>query len=326
MGAFSKLSPATATASGAVRSPWPFNGLFGSGADGSFNITSNTTATKFVIQATNFTIDNATYTVKQQNPGGILIACTGTFKMTGTAPILDANGQGGLGATVTAGWGQPGFGFAGQGGQGGGGGVNQAGGFGGAILSCPIYSQNTGERNVQPYNIPDLTNATVFDTEATATVFSHLITGQFGGFMMVPSAGVAGNSNGNAGVALSSTLVTPWFDLLSSFDIMKILGVGSGGGNSQNGNAGGNGGGVTFICCNEFDFQSGAIMRANGAAGVNGGATKGGGGGGGGCIVVLYRTLTTNAGTIQVNGGTGGTGALGIGGNGSTGFSKTSTI
>lgn len=301
----------------------PFDGPLGSGIHGSFNITGATTATEVLYHATDFTIDNATYTVKQQNPGGIFIACRGRFKMTSGA-ILDANGRGGLGglAQVTdvnngrnGQWGRN----WGSGGGAGGGDGTRTGGDGAGCLTAPIsrdslydtltgvgvgYGGNSG------YNgVASLSGDPLLQT-------------------LTPVTG-RGTGTGVAGIAVHSSY-TAFFDAKLISDLFQLIGYGGGGGSgarnaTSNSGAGGKGGGFILIVCNELDFQSGATIRAAGSAGSNaaGATAAGGGGGGGGVIVILYRTLIVNGGTLTVSGGAAGTGnGTNDGGAGAAGYSN----
>jgi hypothetical protein len=311
-----------------MRSPWPFSGILGDGRHSSFNITTNTTATEVLFQAGDFTIDNCTYTVKQQNPGGIFIACTGRFKMT-SGGILDANGQGALGASsVTNAVGKNGMYGRGPAG-GGGGGCNDGanvGGYGAGTLALPVGMPFAN--NATAVALYDGVGTTaLFDQNTAASTLAHL---SIAARILVPSVGPA--NPGTAGNTPSTTLVTPFFDLAAATDILQLLGFGGGGGSGASisgavsSGAGGKGGGCILIVCNELDFQSGATIRASGNAGGNAAANaSGGGGGGGGVIMILYRTLITNAGTLTISGGAGGTGD-GNGGAGGAGYSKAATL
>lgn len=98
------------------------------------------------------------------------------------------------------------------------------------------------------------------------------------------------------------------------------------GSESATAHTGGAGGGALVIECDgALNFTG--IINANGLDGGGGtdSATHyGGGGGAGGTILILYKTLTANTGTVNVNGGTGGPKGTGlypgaVGGNGSVG-------
>lgn len=97
---------------------------------------------------------------------------------------------------------------------------------------------------------------------------------------------------------------------------------GAGGGVGVAGGAGGRGGGSIVIECGGALNFTGNIY-ANGANGANGGTdTTGGGGGGGGAggsVVILYNTLTSASGAININGGNGGNGGNGSGGSNACG-------
>jgi len=118
-----------------------------------------------------------------------------------------------------------------------------------------------------------------------------------------------------------TTLTNPAFVLLISF-----RGAGGGSGAGGLGSAvtgrGGNGGGVIYIECDEFEFTGALTANAeDGQNGVSGGA-GGGGGGGGGVILVRARKILTSTGAVTVSGGSGGLGISGAtnGGNGVGGF------
>lgn len=165
--------------------------------------------------------------------------------------------------------------------------------------------------------------------------------GFFGGGGGGAGCGTASNSNGGQSSGASGTyngsdddggdggngvMITFQRTFLDLYRLLQCKGGGGGGGNGQgdrNGGDGGAGGGTIIIMCKELDFQTGAVMTADGANGTNGTGSDsgGGGGGGGGLIFVSYKTLVANNGTTTVTGGTGGTGVIwhdgGDGGNGS---------
>jgi hypothetical protein len=141
------------------------------------------------------------------------------------------------------------------------------------------------------------------------------------------SASVA-DSGGDPGSAGTSRGAGLSFLVPAAGGVQLACGAGGGTGGSSffggSGGAGGRGGGALYIeCGGALDFGASATISASGANGSNGSNTNngGGGGGGGGTVVILYNTLTTNAGTITSTGGTGGTGqaAGGAGGTGASG-------
>lgn len=120
------------------------------------------------------------------------------------------------------------------------------------------------------------------------------------------------------------------FGLISQGSYIIFPGGGGGGGSSGGNNgaspgaggAGGTGGGALIIeCAGAYNFVTGSVIfgtAANGSAGTtaNSATGGGGGGGGGGNVLVLYATLTADAGTYTLAagsaGGSGGAGAAGV--------------
>lgn len=102
-------------------------------------------------------------------------------------------------------------------------------------------------------------------------------------------------------------------------------GAGSAQGAGSSAGAGGRGGGCLVIECNgAWNFTVSAGISVAGQAGFSSGShtanqiNGAGGGGGGGICYVLYNTLTSNSGTIDVAGGVGGTTSRGSGFGGTT--------
>lgn len=94
-------------------------------------------------------------------------------------------------------------------------------------------------------------------------------------------------------------------------------GSANGGGAGGTGGSGGDGGGVLIIFCGGSLNFTGTIdtsgsIGANGNSGTNSAGGGGGGGGGsGGMVLIIYETLTANAGTINDGGAAGGVGGSG---------------
>ena len=140
------------------------------------------------------------------------------------------------------------------------------------------------------------------------------------------SAGGAGGAggtgtHGNGGDGSAPTAVKQgYFKYSTKIFTCFSMGGGGGQGGSDTGNdqIGGAGGGFIIIECNNFDFNTGAIISANGNTGTSGSTPIGGGGGGGGTILVRYKTIEDNLGTLQALGGAGGADHGGDGGAGST--------
>ncbi len=98
--------------------------------------------------------------------------------------------------------------------------------------------------------------------------------------------------------------------------------VGAAGANGSGITVGGKGAGALVIeCAGAYNFDSGSTVDATGIDGGDGNINQpGAGGGAGGVFVVIYNTLTTDAGTYSLDGGKGGnstsTGGTGGGGGG----------
>jgi len=133
----------------------------------------------------------------------------------------------------------------------------------------------------------------------------------------------SGSTPGTAGSAGAAYLTQSFYTPLYGSIIRRAIYVwcGSGGGGGGNGNGrpggvGGAGGGALIIeCGGSFNFVAGGeidISGANGSNGSDGGpGNAGGGGGGGGAVgsaLIIYNTLTADAGTKTATGGNGGAG------------------
>lgn len=145
---------------------------------------------------------------------------------------------------------------------------------------------------------------------ASSTPGSGLVIGTNNGITGIQGASAAGGAGGVKNLAAPMTI---------SGKTIKVF-AGSGGGNGGNGEgtggSGGTGGGGLYLeCGGAFNFSASSTITSNGnvgSAGANkvstGGGAGGGGGGGAGSVVILYNSLTTNAGTVTLTGGTGGQG------------------
>lgn len=131
-----------------------------------------------------------------------------------------------------------------------------------------------------------------------------------------------GTSNGGAGGALVSTVVYGALarSKYAAKYLMGIMGAGGGSGGVNNiagtttSTIGGSGGGFLIIECGEawnFTTANGISVAgkqpATGSVSSNG-ASAGSGGGAGGTFIGLYKSLTSNSGTVNVSGGAAGSG------------------
>jgi hypothetical protein len=146
--------------------------------------------------------------------------------------------------------------------------------------------------------------------------------------------GVGGAStSGGAGGAVptvDAAFMTSASTRLYRKTIFLAAGAGGGGGGDGNtfgGGDGGRGGGAIYIeCAGALNFAATGVINTSGGVGQDapassGGNATGGGGGGGsaGMIVVLYNSLTANAGTLTATGGAGGAGGTADGATGAHG-------
>ena len=270
--------PSTAGGGGGL----PLNGPLGDGRHGAVSISVGTTATEVIYALTDLTV-SSTWQVKQQNPGGIIIAVTGTFSMTSTG-IIDADGTGGLGGTsqttaATAGKaGAPGKAFAGRGGNGGGDGTRAGG------PAAPVFNEIRGELYKVGSGTTSGYNTVDGDEPWSPSDAATMMRLQSGSGLAWLGAVAVGTGAGAAGAAWSTNDFP--FDVGFLFGPSTVIGYGSGAGSGGNltGNsgAGGAGGGFIFIVANTCDIDAGAQIRARGAAGSAGAAVTSGGGGGGG--------------------------------------------
>lgn len=263
----------------------------GDGADGSKTVSTSENLATGEYHYTDLTIAaGQTLGVSESSNGGLLIRVTGTVTLPGTS-VINLDGKGALGAPAVGATTQGGQGSAATGGgTGGGGGSADATYVGGAGGSSTL-------RNIT------------------------LVGGA--------QSAAAPNGAGGDGVAVSNLMKTIIKAQVGT-DLYALSGSGggSGGVNSGTGAAGGNGGGTVIIIADTIDFQSGAIITCDGAAGADGVDSNGSGGGGGGGTVILVAQHVTNSGTITVTGGAPGadSGSGGIGGTGGAGSSTVITV
>lgn len=249
----------------------------GTGADGALSVLAGTTTT----------VDLGSARIKVLNYTSINIAATGmlTFSnphASGTFIIIRSQGA----VTIA--------------------GIVDASGFGSAAGTGGPANGNNGTSG---------TNSDDFDS----------VTTHFGAFGTQGGNGSTG-ALGAGGTLAKATFYTDSAEELFFRTIRLFPGNGGGGGGSgyrttgnsgAGGNSGRGGAAVLFEVGGAWNFTG--TIKANGAAGSNGsnasgGDAAGGGGGGGGAgghVVVLYNSLTSNVGTIQVSGGNGGNGGNG---------------
>jgi hypothetical protein len=258
----------------------------GTGANGAFHATVDTTIAGATYNFTSFTIDaGVTVSVSGNNP--LTIYCQGTASIEGVLTV--SGGNGGEGVTYSSG---------------GNGGVGTAGGANGGNGS---FSSSLG-----PLSGSDGSN-----TGGLNTAGGGWSGGGGAGYATTGTA--SGNpSGGFAGVAYGDNDLT---GLTSGSG-----GGGGSGGYDCGAGGGGAGGGVIILYTQTLSIgASGSIASNGGNGGSDGSGNCGGGGGGSGGTLLIEAVDIINNGTITVAGGTGGASAIpgtpyyGIGGNGSAG-------
>ncbi len=283
--------------------------LFGTGYDGAFTVTGNTTLTRSMFYTT-LTVNTGV----TLNTGGYEIWCSTSCTINGTGVISRAGANGNNGSGTSGGFSAVGLtsndvGGSGSSGVGGAGSTSAASGGAGTSIYGSTYLGGYGGSGG---------NGGIANSN----------TGIYG-------SGGSGGSGSSSGVFKPRRFFTP--DLLWQGQVIigGLAGGGGGGGGGYyysiyygyyayaygsggGGGGGGAGGGVIFLAAPTITVASGATITAaggNGGAGVVpasnlpygwGGYGGGGGGGGGGHITLAYYTLS-NSGTITVAGGSGGT-------------------
>lgn len=290
-GASLAVRPDQLLASSVVTTPMKL--FFGTGADGSVTISSNTTLTRDM-HYTNLTINSSIVL----STGGYRIYVSGTLTNNGT---IRNNGSNGSGTTAGAGGaaGSLGGGKNGATGTTNGTTIGGAGGGGGGtvwIAANTISVEGTieakGGNGANASYVGGTTNNSVGSAGSSSA--KTLITSGAGG-----NGGAGSSSGGGSGGTITTTTMDTQNPLFMIFQVDTVSMV------SLTGGAGGGSGG--------YD--------------VPGGGAGGGGGGQGGVIFEMYKTLTTS-GTRTVTGGSGGSagGSGGAGTSGSSGVSVTLQI
>lgn len=120
-------------------------------------------------------------------------------------------------------------------------------------------------------------------------------------------AGLAGGSFNNNGAGLS--LGGRGGRQVPLIPMARFVAPGGNGGSGGVGTGGLGGGGLYIECAGAYNFGASSTIDLSGANGTNGvsGTSGGSGAGAGGNLLVLYGSLTADAGTYTVTGGTGGT-------------------
>jgi len=259
----------------------------GTGANGAFNATSNTTLAGGVYNFTTFNI-NAGVTVSVTGTVPLEVYCTGAVTING---ILAANGGNGTNGITFSAAGTGGIGVAG-GGNGGNG----------------TYSTSLGGMQASPG-----LGAGGVGNEGNAW--------SGGGGAGYSAAGQAsGNpSGGFGGPSYGSTTIAP---LVAG----SGGGGGSGGFSCGSGGGGAGGGAIMIQSSASISIGSGGAIQCNGGnGGSDGGGNCGGGGGGSGGSIRLGALTISNSGAITATGGQGGASMVpgspffGVGGNGAAG-------
>jgi hypothetical protein len=257
---------------------------FGTGTDGAFNPTSDTTLTSSVYLYSSINIP-AGVTVTATDSFLVLL-CTGTVTINGTIDLSGAGGTGNPSRTTIATNGQNGqngFGPAGAGGGGGAGGFGSSniGGAGGSTdfsggAGSPVGASSSGQSAPSGGSVVGIGRVGM----------------DFRDMLLIKGAG-----GGTAGGATNGTTTGT---------------VG----------AAGSGGGLVII--EAPSIVGSGVIKANGTDGgtpvqTSGQVYAGGGGGGGGGAIFLFSDNPITVPTVQANGGTGGAGLGNWGG--TTGYS-----
>ncbi|MBS1584262.1 MAG: T9SS type A sorting domain-containing protein [Bacteroidetes bacterium] len=258
----------------------------GTGANGAYNATVNTTLPGGTYNYTTFTI-NAGVTVTVTGNAPLIIRATGKVTINGT---LDASGGNGTNGVT--------FSQAGTGGIGVAGGAN--GGDG-------IYSTSQGP----------LDGSSGYGTGGTGTLGTSWSGGGGAGYSVVgtnagPTVGLGGPAYGTADLA--------------AFDAGSGGGGGSGGYSCGSGGGGAGGGLIQIASCDTITIGAGGFIKVNGGnGGSDGTGNCGGGGGGSGGSLWLSASSIINNGSLQAMGGSGGASNVpgppyyGVGGAGANG-------
>lgn len=275
-----------------------FSKFGGTGADGAFNYTTGTAvsynlggANIFVKNFTSFTLSGTSslaFTNPSANGTNIIFKVQGNCTITSattTAIEIASLGSAGGGAGSTGSATDNVFG-----GQGGGGAsIVNSGTSGGAGTSG---STNGGGANTT-YGLNDYLSGSGGGTTATAS----------SGISVIP---------GGLTIYGKSIMIAP-----------STGGGGSGGSNQSNtgepGHVGGAGAGALYMeCGGSLNFASGTVIDADGIAGGNNtqgvGHEVSGSGGAGGIVLIVYNSLVSAFGTINVAGGSAGTAGSGSAG------------
>ncbi len=259
----------------------------GTGANGAFNATSNTTLAGGVYNFTTFNI-NAGVTVSVTGTVPLEVYCTGAVTING---VLAANGGNGTPGVTFSAAGTGGIGVAG-GGNGGNGTYSTS--LGGMQASPGVGAGGVGNEG----------NAWSGGGGA-----GYSAVGQASGN---PSGGFAGPSYGNSSI-------TP-------FVAGSGGGGGSGGFSCGSGGGGAGGGAIMIQSAASITIGVGGAVQCNGGnGGSDGGGNCGGGGGGSGGSIRLGSPSISNSGAISATGGIGGGSNVpgnpyyGVGGNGAPG-------
>lgn len=258
----------------------------GTGVDGAYVATVNTTIAGGTYNFTSFTI-NPGVTVSVTGTIPLEIFCQGNMVINGT---LTANGGNGTNGITNAAAGTGGIGVAG-GGNGGNG----------------SYSSSVGE-------VPANDGA---NTGGVGTLGAGWSGGGGAGYAAAGQS-TGGSTGGFGGPAYGTSN-------LSTLTSGSGGGGGSGGYNCGGG-GGGAGGGIIFIHSTAVSIGAGGMISSNGGnGGSDGSGNCGGGGAGSGGTIWIESPTITNNGTISTTGGTGGISTIGgtpyygVGGNGSNG-------
>jgi hypothetical protein len=244
----------------------------GTGSDGVYQASSNTTLAGGTYNFTSFTIDaGVTVTVTGTQP--LIILCTGNVLLNGTLDVSGMDGTNGVTSTS-----------AGAGG---------AGVAGGANGGAGTFSSSSGPLNGNPGNGPGMGGAGMQWSGGGGA--GYLTAGDSSGN---PAGGFGGPAYGNPQISPATA--------------GSGGAGGSGGYNCGAGGGGGGGGYLLITACGTITISgTGSILSNGGDGGSDGTGNCGGGGGGsGGSILLRTNGTLTNNGLITAHGGIGGASAV----------------
>jgi len=258
----------------------------GTGVDGAYHATNDTTLAGGTYNFTTFTIDGGvTVTVTGMQP--LIVLCTGAVNISGTLSAAGANGTDGI--TYSSG------------------GIGGIGVAGGAAGGNGIYASTSGP----------LDGMAGLGTGGTNNQGNGWSGGGGGGYATTGQS--SGGVGGVGGPIYGDTNI-------SGMETGSGGGGGSGGYECGAGGGGAGGGIISITSISSINILPTGVINCNGGnGGSDGGGNCGGGGGGSGGSIILKSLSILNDGVITCMGGIGGASSIpgapyfGTGGNGSIG-------